>query len=176
MNKTDLATMTPLWLLPILPAVIASTSGGLIASVLDDPQHQLWTLIISYVLWGLSLPLAITFLVLYIHRLTVHPMLDKEVIVSAFLPIGPLGLGGYTYVYQTHFSYQAELTHIRLFLFGKVALKVFPATDALAIAPMAGEMLYVYGFITSLIMWGFGIVWFFIAVTTIVQARTFPFN
>lgn len=88
--------MTPLWLLPLLPAVIASTSGGVIAMVLTDPHHQYWTLIISYALWGISIPLALFVLVLYFYRLTVHEMLDKEVIVSAFLPIGPFGLGGYS--------------------------------------------------------------------------------
>lgn len=49
-HKVDLSGMTPLWLLPVLPAVISSTTVGLIASVLTDPQHQYWTLIISYVL------------------------------------------------------------------------------------------------------------------------------
>ena len=87
--------MTALWLLPVLPAVIVSASGGLIASVLTNPQHQLWTLIISYVLWGCSVPLAMVILVLYFLRLMVHEPPPKEVIVTVFLPVGPLGLGGY---------------------------------------------------------------------------------
>ena len=87
--------MTALWLLPVLPAVLVSASGALIASILKNPQHQLWTLIISYILWGCSIPLAITILILYFLRLMVHEPLPKEVIVSVFLPIGPLGLGGY---------------------------------------------------------------------------------
>jgi tellurite resistance protein TehA-like permease len=88
--------MTPLWLLPVLPAVITSTTGGIIAPMLADSEHQLWTLIICYVLLGISFPLAIFILVLYFYRLMVHEMLDKEVIVSVFLPIGPFGLGGYS--------------------------------------------------------------------------------
>jgi tellurite resistance protein TehA-like permease len=95
-RKADLSGMTPLWLLPVLPAVICSTTGGIIAPVLSDPQHQLWTLIISYVLWGISFPLALMILVLYFYRLMVHEMLDKEVIVSVFLPLGPFGLGGFS--------------------------------------------------------------------------------
>jgi tellurite resistance protein TehA-like permease len=96
-HKADLGGMTPLWLLPVLPAVICSTTGGIIAPVLADAQHQLWTLIISYVLWGIGVPLALVLLVLYFYRLTVFEMLDKDVIVSVFLPIGPFGLGGFSY-------------------------------------------------------------------------------
>jgi tellurite resistance protein TehA-like permease len=95
-SKVDLSGMTPLWLLPVLPAVISSTTGGIIAPVLTDPQHQFWTLIISYVLWGIGVPLALMVLVLYFHRLMVHEMLEKQVIVSAFLPIGPFGLAGFS--------------------------------------------------------------------------------
>ena len=95
-HKIDLSGMTSLWLLPVLPTVIASTTGGLIASVLSDPQHQYWTLIISYVLWGIGVPLALMILVLYFHRLMVHEMLEKVVIVSAFLPVGPFGLAGFS--------------------------------------------------------------------------------
>jgi tellurite resistance protein TehA-like permease len=95
-HKVDLSDMTPLWLLPVLPAVICSTTGGIIAPVLADAQHQLWTLIISYVLWGMSFPLAVLLLVVYFYRLIVFDMLDKEVIVSVFLPVGPFGLGGFS--------------------------------------------------------------------------------
>ncbi len=95
-HKVDLSGMTALWLLPVLPTVICSTTGGIIAPVLTDAQHQLWTLIISYVLWGIGCPLALMILVLYFYRLMVHEMLDKEVVVSVFLPLGPFGLGGFS--------------------------------------------------------------------------------
>jgi Voltage-dependent anion channel len=37
-------------------------------------------------------------------------------------------------------------------------------------------MLYVFGFIVSLLLWGFGLLWLFFAVATIYKCRTFPFN
>lgn len=95
-HKVDLSGMTPLWLLPVLPAVVCSTTGGIIAPALSDPQQQFWTLIISYVLWGIGAPLALMILVLYFYRLMVHEMLVKEVIVSVFLPVGPFGLAGFS--------------------------------------------------------------------------------
>jgi hypothetical protein len=44
----------------------------------------------------MSFPLAIMLFVLYFYRLMVFDMLDKEVIVSVFLPVGPFGLGGFS--------------------------------------------------------------------------------
>jgi tellurite resistance protein TehA-like permease len=37
-------------------------------------------------------------------------------------------------------------------------------------------MLYVFGFVVALIMWGFGLLWLFFAVSTIYNCRRFPFN
>lgn len=56
---------------------------------------------------------------------------------------------------------------------GKVSLSVFPQTGTLI--PFAGEILYVLGFATALVMWGFGLVWFFFALASISKSR-FPFN
>lgn len=57
---------------------------------------------------------------------------------------------------------------------GKVAKTNFPATGTLD--PSAGPVMYVVGFFLALIMWGFGLVWFFIALVSIYKARPFPFN
>src|SRR5205809_3945640 len=56
---------------------------------------------------------------------------------------------------------------------GKVALNTLPRTNTLH--PMAGDVLYIFGFITALIMWGFGLVWIFFALASISRGR-FPFN
>jgi uncharacterized membrane protein YciS (DUF1049 family) len=85
-----------MYFIPILSVVIAATAGGLVARVLPNPQHQLWTLIISYVFWGIGTPTSWVILTLYFLRLTVHKPLSREVIVSALLPIGPLGLSGFS--------------------------------------------------------------------------------
>ncbi len=89
--------MTALYLIPIMAVVIAATSGGLLAGAIPNEKHQLWTLIISYILWGLGSPLSWIILTLYFLRLTIHKPLQREVIVSLLLPIGPLGLEGFSY-------------------------------------------------------------------------------
>lgn len=148
--------MTAAWLLPIVPPIVAAASGGIVAEVLPNPQHALWTIVVSYVLWGIGVPLAMLTLGIYLHRLTMHKLPPREVIVSVFLPLGPLGQGGYA-----------------VMQLGKVSMQVFPKTDTLI--QSAGPILYVLGFIVALIMWGFGLVWLFFALASISRSK-FPFN
>ena len=151
--------MTAAWLLPIVATVVAAASGGIVAEVLPNPHHALWTVITSYILWGTGVPLAMVVLVIYFQRLTVHKLPPREVIVSVFLPLGPLGQGGFG-----------------IMQLGKVALKIFPETRTLdTAAGKAGEILYVVGWLMALIMWGFGIVWLFFALASISRSK-FPFN
>ena len=104
-RRGELEEMTALYLIPIVAVVIAATSGGLVAGALPNQQHQLWTLTISYVFWGIGSPLSWIILTLYFLRMTLHKPLKREVIVSLLLPLGPLGLEGFSYVAgpsQTH--------------------------------------------------------------------------
>jgi tellurite resistance protein TehA-like permease len=55
-------------------------------------------------------------------------------------------------------------------------MKVFPETHTLELVPNAAEILYVLGFIVALILWGFGIVWFFLALAMVIQSHGFPFS
>ena len=88
--------MTAIYLIPIVSVVMVSASGGLVATVLPDPQDRLRTLIICFVLWGIGTPLSWMIKTLYFLRLTVHEPLSREVIVSALLPIGPLGISAFS--------------------------------------------------------------------------------
>ena len=56
---------------------------------------------------------------------------------------------------------------------GTVAMKIFPKTGTLT--PNAGEVFYTVGVLVALIMWGFGLVWSFLALASISRSR-FPFN
>ena len=151
--------MTAAWLLPIVAPIVAAASGGILAEVLPNPHHALWTVIVSYILWGIGVPLAMAVLVIYFQRLTIHKLPAREVIVSVFLPLGPLGQGGFG-----------------LMQLGRVASQVFPMTNTLDVAVgNAGEILYILGWLVALIMWGFGIVWLFFALASISRSK-FPFN
>lgn len=158
-HKPTLPEMNAVWLLPIVATIVASASGGIIAAVIPNPQHALWTIIVSYILWGTGVPLAMVVLVIYFQRLTLHKLPPREVIVTCLLPLGPLGQGGFA-----------------IMQLGKVALIIFPKMNTLpAVNGHAGEVLYVVGWLTGIIMWGFGLVWFFFAIASISRSK-FPFN
>lgn len=155
-HKTDIASVTTLWLLPIVTAIICAATGGMVAGALPNPTHALWTLVVSYILWGIGVPLAIFTLVLYYHRLTIHKLPPPAVISSVFLPLGPLGEGGFG-----------------IMKMGEVALRVFPETNT--IIPSAGQIVYVFGFLTALLMWGFALAWLAWALASFGRSRS-PFN
>jgi tellurite resistance protein TehA-like permease len=159
LHTTDLKSMNATWLLPIVSTVVAAASGGLVASVLPDPHHALITILVSYVLWGTGVPLAVVVISVYFQRLTIHNLPPREVIVSVFLPLGPLGQGGYG-----------------IMQLGKVAMATFSKTHTLKDAgAYSGDILYVVGLLIALIMWGFGLVWLFFALASISRGK-FPFN
>lgn len=89
-HKLSLDKTTGAWLLPVVPTVVAAASGGLVATVIHP---ALTVLIVSYMLWGMGMGMSFLILALYFHRLTIYHLPDAEVIVSAFLPLGPLGQG-----------------------------------------------------------------------------------
>ena len=90
----SLARINAAQLLPIAASVVAAGTGSLVAERLTIPDHALGTIITCYVLWGMSVPLALTVIVIYYQRLAVHKLPPREVIVSCFLPLGPIGFGG----------------------------------------------------------------------------------
>lgn len=116
----------------------------MVAGALPSPTHALWTLIVSYILWGIGIPLALFTLVLYYHRLTLHSIPPPAVLSSVFLPLGPLGEGGFG-----------------IMQLGTVSRTVFPLTKTLSLVSDAGDIVFVFGFFTALLMWGFGLAWLF---------------
>ncbi|KAL7950073.1 voltage-dependent anion channel domain-containing protein [Trichoderma barbatum] len=162
-HRPGLDKTTATLLLPIVPAVVAAATGGIVAEALPSVSHAYATLVVSYVLWGIGQALSGCVLALYFHRLTVHSLPPREVIVSVFLPVGPLGQGG--------FGIQQ---------LGKVALKVIPKTEMFHIAgvdPTRGaEFLYFLGIFFGIVMWGFGLAWVCFALISLKITRKFPFN
>ncbi|CAI4214166.1 unnamed protein product [Parascedosporium putredinis] len=162
-HRPNLENITAALLLPIVPSIVASASGGIVAEALPNVGHAVTTLVTSYILWGIGEFFTACVLALYFHRLTIHSTPPKEVIVSVFLPIGPLGQGG--------FGIQQ---------LGKVAALVLPQTSMFNViengGTRAGDTLYVLGVFLAVTMWGFGLVWMSLAFTTIFTMKKFPFN
>lgn len=158
-EQTSLNAFTATQLLPVAATIVAAGIGSEAAETLlpQYPQHALGTMITSFVMWGMSVPLAMVILVIYYQRLAIHKLPPREVLVSCFLPLGPLGFGGYTIMYL-----------------GKVARVLLPITHTLH--PLAGDVLYIQGFLVAVTLWGFGLVWLVFALVTIWKCRPVPFN
>lgn len=134
-HQHSLGTITAAQLLPIAATIVAAGTGSDMAAALPNPQQALGTAIASYIMWGMAVPMAFSVLVIYFQRLALHKMPPREVIVSAFLPLGPLGLGGRA-----------------ILKLGLVCKETFPRTGSLD--PIAGNIAYVVGFLVALVMWG----------------------
>lgn len=148
-------------LLPIASTIVAAGVGSRVADALQavNDERALGTLVASYVMWGMATPLAMTVLVMYYQRLALYKLPPREIIVSSFLPLGPLGMGGYSIMYL-----------------GRVAKTVFPATQVFQHLPVAGDIAYVLGVFIALMMWAFGLMWMVFALASIYSSRPFPFN
>ncbi|KAI0522078.1 voltage-dependent anion channel-domain-containing protein [Xylaria bambusicola] len=159
---TDLGKMTAGWLLPIVAPIVAAATGSVVASVLD-PDRALVTILTSYVILGTGLPAALSIIVIYFIRVATKKLPPTEHMVSTFLPLGPLGQGG--------FAAQK---------LGEQALRIFPLTSTLpAINEQgrlhAGEVLYTMGFLTAVTLWGFGLMWLFFALLSVTRQKV-PFS
>ncbi|KAJ5504959.1 hypothetical protein N7463_007833 [Penicillium fimorum] len=156
-NGLDLSSMTAAWLLPIVSCVVAAASGAIVADILPNAQLALATILASYILWGIGVPLAMMVICIYLQRLMFYKLPPKGVLVSVFLPLGPLGQGG--------FGIQK---------LGKSAQTIFPKTHTLS--ESTGEIFYSVGFLIGMLLWAFGVVWLCFAVATLVKTRKFSFN
>ncbi len=158
-HQSALNRINAVQLLPIAASIVAAGSGARVAEHLADPNEALGTIITSYILWGMATPLAMVVLVIYYQRLAVHKLPPREIVVSSFLPLGPLGMGGWT------------INHL-----GNISRKVFPETEFFYDMPVAGDVFFVQGVFIALIMWAFGLTWLTFALASIYKSRPFPFN
>lgn len=139
-HALSLDKMTAAWLLPVVPCVVAAASGGLVSTVLSH-ERALITLVVSYALWGVGMSLSFLIMAIYIHRLTLFKLPTSEVIVSAFLPVGPLGQGAYAVMQMS----QAGRT-------------VFPAVSFMGVHD-AADIVFVVSTLVGVSLWGFGAWW-----------------
>lgn len=156
--------ITAAQLLPIAATIVASGVGAETTHALihntHDPRLALGTMFASYVMWCMSVPFALVTLVIYYQRLTIHKLPAREIIVSVFLPLGPLGMGGYT------------ITSL-----GAQTRTLLPLVSPfLSHVPTAGDTIYVLTLLTALLLWSFGLAWLAYAVAAITLHRDFPFT
>ncbi|WP_353166143.1 TDT family transporter [Acinetobacter sp.] len=158
-HKQDhqLHTMTAMWLLPIVACEVAATSGGLLLAHMEASQQAVGILFASYMLWGMSVLPAFGILTILMLRLALHQLPSKELAITGWLALGPIGTGA-----------------LALLVLGAQAPQVLTLIDFESL----GVFFQNAGIVASFILLGFGVWWFAIAVlTTLKHAATeLPFN
>ena len=152
-----LQQMTAVWLLPIVACEVAASSGGLLLGHLAADTHAVAILLGSYVLWGVSVLPAFAILTILMLRLVLHKLPEKELAVSSWLALGPIGTAA-----------------LALLVLGHQA----PTLMASLGLAQLGQFFQQAGTLASLILLGFGLWWLGIAVlTTLHHAKQdLPFN
>ena len=152
-----LQQMTAVWLLPIVACEVAASSGGLLLGHLAIDIHAVAILLGSYVLWGVSVLPAFAILTILMLRLVLHKLPEKELAVSSWLALGPIGTAA-----------------LALLVLGHQA----PTLMASLGLAQLGQLFHQAGILASLILLGFGLWWLGIAVlTTLHHAKQdLPFN
>ncbi|KGM92547.1 uncharacterized protein PADG_11376 [Paracoccidioides brasiliensis Pb18] len=156
-KPSELTSMSAAWLLPVVSTIVAAAAGAVVAETLPSPQLSLWTIIASYILWGLGLSFSIIILGVYFGRLALYRLPPKSIILSTCIPLGPMGQGGFV-----------------ILKLGAGARKFFPINNTLD--PAAGNVFYSVGFLIALILWGFGLLWLCHAILAIASHKRLPFS
>lgn len=149
--------MTAVWLLPIVPSEVAAASGGLLLPHLADPAARLDVLTTSYVLWALSVPLALSILTVLLLRMALHKLPEAGMAATSWLALGPIGTGA-----------------LALMVLGEAAPAVL-SQNGLASYAVAFRGASLLG---GLLLWGYGLWWLTMAaLITVRQLRVgLPFN
>lgn len=156
-QQHELQSMTAVWLLPIVACEVAAATGGLLLPHIAVGQQALGILLGGYVLWGISVLPAFAILTILMLRLALHKLPSKELAISSWLALGPIGTGA-----------------LALLILGAQAPQVLAVIDQQSLGLFCQQV----GIVVSLILMGFGLWWLGIAVlTTLKHAKTaLPFN
>lgn len=146
--------MAAVWLLPVVPLVVASSTGGLLATALK--QHSstlsLVTTAFSFSMLAMGLAFALMMITIYLLRLIIRGVPDPGLVLSAFIVLGPLGQGGFSLLVNGTAISELLPLHVG---------SDFPQTA------LAGQMIFATCFCGAYALWSVGIAWVVVAVCSI---------
>lgn len=151
-----LERMTAVWLLPIVSSEVTAAAGGMLAPHLEASQAKL-VVLTSYILWALSMPLALTIVVILFLRLVLHKLPHRDMAVSSWLVLGPMGTGA-----------------LGLLVLGAAVPAAFSHSTLAGLGGVARGV----GLIGGIMLWGYGLWWWVMAwlLTLRYMREGLPFN
>ncbi|KAI0341913.1 hypothetical protein BDW22DRAFT_1357999 [Trametopsis cervina] len=164
-----LSRMTAIWLLPIVTFVVASSTGGVIAPALlpFSRYHALITLTLSAYMVFVGLAFAFMILSIYFLRLITYGLPQGASVISVFIPLGPMGQGGYA-----------------ILLLGQGFRSILPSDDGSVLSDQnTGEVLNVICIAAAFVLWSIATAWLLYALLAVAEvanpqgeAQRFPFK
>jgi tellurite resistance protein TehA-like permease len=163
--------MTATWLLPVVTLIVASSSGGVIAPIIQQysASHALVTVATSIVMVTIGLSLALMILTIYLLRLITYGLPPCATIISVFLPLGPTGQAGYS-----------------ILLIGQFFNSVLPyspssSSSRILTDPLTGKIINVICLSISFVLWSLASMWVLFAILGVqdvvrVQRSKIPFK
>jgi C4-dicarboxylate transporter/malic acid transport protein len=136
-QEHSLKDMTAVWLLPLVSSEVTASSGGYLAPHLAHETAQ-GVIAVSYVLWAMSVPLALGVVVVVFLRLALHKLPHRAMAASGWLVLGPIGTGA-----------------LALLVLGQAAGPAFAGTPVAEAAAFARP----FGLLVGLLLWGYGLWW-----------------
>ena len=106
-------------LLPIVTITVVSSCGHNIEMELHSINETIVTMLTSFMLWCLSVSLAMMIITIYISRLIIHKIPNTQIIMTGFLPVGFLGQSSYSvYLFGSNLNQliPKELLYGKIFL------------------------------------------------------------
>ncbi|CAM4043432.1 C4-dicarboxylate ABC transporter [Roseateles saccharophilus] len=132
-----LERLTAALLLPIVAPEVAASSAAVIAPHLAPAAAQR-LVDAGYVLWGVSVPLAFSVLTVVLVRLILHKLPGRELGVTSWLTLGPIGTGA-----------------LGLITLGEAGVPAFAGTPLAGVMAAARDL----GVLGALLLWGVGLWW-----------------
>ncbi|MFC3692537.1 TDT family transporter [Chenggangzhangella methanolivorans] len=156
-QEHSIEQMTAVWLLPVVACEVAAVSGGLLIPHLTEASLRLDVLVVSYVLWSLSVPLAMSMLVVLLLRMVLHNLPHVSMATTSWLALGPIGTGA-----------------LGMLVLGHAAPEIL-ATNGLG---QFGQIAEGVGLVAGLLLWGYGLWWLAMAllITFRYLREGLPFN
>ncbi|KAM5535344.1 hypothetical protein V8D89_011029 [Ganoderma adspersum] len=145
-QKHTLESITAGWVLPILPLLTCAGTGGILAAPLLEfaASKSLTTLAVATVCASMGLALAFMLLALYLLRLILHGPPRGPGVVSVYIPLGPIGQGGYD---------------LLLLGAGYDAVLPLPGNATVLGAEGVGMVVRVVVLVVALALWAVGTMW-----------------
>lgn len=154
------------WVLPVIPLIFLSATGGLMSQALVPHSTTLAILTTGFALTSFCMGMGLTLLIvtLYLNRLILRGPPLPHIVLANFIIASPLGTGGYS-----------------LLLNGQLLAQIFPRAlgPLFPTAILAGQIMYTVCFVGAWILWSAALEWVVISILSVVvvlQKGKIPFT